>query len=95
MAFREVNPATIPLEAITWDEIGEAHPRARLLAHVRIGPVDMHLEAWQVEMTEDEQVSVDYPDAFQAMCEREDCFAFQTLLLDGREYVLFAAAYGA
>ncbi|WP_062120406.1 hypothetical protein [Aureimonas sp. AU40] len=101
MAFR-LNPPRIPLDKLVWDEIGEDdNPRSRLLAHIEIGPVSLHLEAWEVTERDDgngsEQVAVegsartDDLDRLQTMM---DC-AFTTLDMNGRSYVLVATPYGS
>lgn len=97
------DPPYILLEDLNWDEIGaESDPKARLLAHIRIAGLDMHLEAWEVEY-------VDHPDGLQVQCAKEaslsaDSFdklcammdsSFVTTEIDGREYVLVATPYGA
>lgn len=95
MAFR-LDAPTIPLDQIQWDEIGEKDPKERLLAHVRIGNLDMHLEAR--EITEDEengwQTTKCYPDDHGTLCNMSDVPAFQTLMIGEREYFLFALPFG-
>lgn len=97
MAFRQ-DPPTIPMHLIQWQETGdETNPKARLLAHIKIGDVDMHLEAWEV-----------YDDVVLGQCAvgasmREDDHAalcdimggaFTTTEIGGRTYVLVATPYG-
>lgn len=93
-----LNPPTMHLDQLVWDETGhEEDPRARLLTHIRIGPVDMHLEAWEVAY-DDEGLQVATPATY-----RVDDFdtltgimetAFRTLEIEGREYALIATPYG-
>lgn len=97
MAFRFEAP-TIPLDALQWDDIGEAEdPKARLLAHICIGPLNMHLEAWAItEDGEGIQAVVSESsrtDDFDRMCTMMDC-TFQTVEIEGREYFLIATPYG-
>lgn len=92
MAFRTDAP-TIPLSDLQWDAIGEHDPKSRLLAHIRIGSLDMHLEAREIAAGTDMQQTIDYPEDHEAMSGIADC-AFETLEIDGREYFLFALPYG-
>lgn len=92
------NPPTILLESIVWDETGEDDdPRARLLAHIRIGPLDMHLEAWAVDRDESgvqhALESTMRADDFNSLCLMMDT-SFITVEIDGRDYVLVATPYG-
>lgn len=95
MAFSLDSP-TIPLDEIRWDDISqEAGAGTRLLAHIRIGCLDMHLEAREVAVDRDGlQTTVEYPDDHAAMSAISESF-FQTLEINGREYFLFALPYGA
>lgn len=94
--FRTDAP-TIPLKDLQWEEIGEeGDPSSRLLAHIRIGSLDMHLEAWEVENRSRPQVAkagsmrkVD----LELLIEIMDCY-FRTITIEGREYVLVATPYG-
>ncbi|MBD9544318.1 hypothetical protein IB276_33265 [Ensifer sp. ENS04] len=97
MVFRTDAP-TIELDQLVWDETGhEEDPRARLCTHIKIGPIDMHLEAWEVSYdTEGFQVAtpatyrVDDFDTLIGMMESD----FRTLEIEGREYALIATPYG-
>lgn len=93
MAFA-IEPPTIPLEAIKWDEIGEEDKGARLLAHIRIGTLDMHLEARAVDPTADCQTLLEYDEDLDRMNGIAGDVAFETLEINGRDYVLFALPYG-
>lgn len=92
MAFRK-DPPTISFDQIQWDEIGEEDPKTRMLAHVRIGDLDMHLEARQVIEDEEGQNTLEYQDDYERLIGISDV-AFQTTIIDGREYLLFALPYG-
>lgn len=97
MAHRQ-DPPTIPLDQLDWLQTGEDHdPGARLLAHIRIGDLDMHLEAWAVEGGEDtRQFAVDSSmrsDAFDSLSEMMEC-SFTTAEIEGRDYFLIATPYG-
>lgn len=92
-----MNPPTIPLEALTWDQIGDDDdPANRLLTTIRIGPLFMHLEAVEVVPN--------FHDAYDAKFEGRDNYlqtlmdleetTFQTLQIDGRWYVLWATPFG-
>lgn len=93
-----LTPPTIPLESIQWDATGEEHdPSARLLAHIRIGRLNMHLEAWAVERDEAgvqrALESTMRADDFNSLCLMMDT-SFITVEIDGRDYVLVATPYG-
>lgn len=92
------DPPSIDLMAITWDETGmEADPAARLLAHIQIGPVNMHLEAWAVTDNEEgEQVGLPESWRDQELDQLQGWMetAFDTVEINGREYVLIATPYG-
>jgi hypothetical protein len=94
MAFSLDNAPTIDLDQLVWDEIGIDDPRARLLAHIRIGPVDMHLEAWEVTHTDGCWVAREHPHIVEKLQDMEET-DFRTLEIDGRHYVLHATPYGA
>lgn len=96
MAFRK-DPPAIPMHLIQWQDTGdETNPKARLLAHIRIGDVDMHLEAWEVfEVPEIGQCAVGASmrdDDHAALCDMMGG-AFTTTEIDGRSYVLVATPY--
>jgi hypothetical protein len=94
MAFRR-DPPTIKLEDLQWEAIGEKEPQHRLLAHIQIGTLSMHLEAREVyEDEEGLQRSYEYDDDLERLHAITDC-AFETIIIDGREYFLFAVPYGA
>jgi hypothetical protein len=93
MAYRTDAPA-IELAAIAWDKIGETDPANRMLAHIRIAGLDMHLEARQVEYDGDgNQGIVDFSDDYDHLSAMCDC-AFTTVEIEGREYLLYATPYG-
>lgn len=97
MAFRQ-DPPTIPLELLQWDETGgEGDPQARLLAHIQIGDLSMHLEAWAVTKdAEGHQRATPATlrgDDFDLLCDMMDC-QFTTIAIDGRDYILIATPYG-
>lgn len=97
MAFL-TNPPTMPIGLIHWDEIGEEPDlKARLLGHIRIGNLDMHLEAWAVtrdaEGIQTADPATQRIDDFDALCNMMDT-SFQTIDIDGRGYILVATPYG-
>ena len=97
MTFRN-DPPTIHAGTLQWDECGhESDLSARLLSHVRIAGLDMHLEAWAVEDDGDGvQQAVETTmrgDAFGTICDIMDT-DFETVTINGREYVLIATPYG-
>lgn len=100
MSFRLTAPS-IPLDAIEWTPTGDASdPAARLLAHIRIGSLDMHLEAWEVDRSQHsigdmQEVRAESrrADDFDTLCGMMDC-TFETIMIAGREYVLVAVPYG-
>jgi hypothetical protein len=95
MAFREY-PPSLPLDQITWDLIGEEDPATRLLAHIRIGGLDMHLEAYQVTTDANGcQTTLEHPDYHGTMAGMNDVGSFQTLEINGRDYFICALPYGA
>lgn len=91
------NSPSIDASKITWEPAaGEGNPRARLLSHIRVCGLDMHLEAWEVEydgdlqnVTEDSGRSDDFLNISGMM----DC-SFETVEIEGREYFLIATPYG-
>ena len=94
MAFRLDTPAAISLADIAWDDISDLQGSGtRLLAHIRIGGLDMHLEAR--EMTEDTggQTTVEYPEDHERMCDIAGC-AFQALMMNDRAYFVYALPFG-
>jgi hypothetical protein len=95
MVFR-LDAPTIPLDQIQWDEIGEdGDPKQRLLAHVRIGSLDMHLEAREIDTDGDGyQTTKCYSDDHDTLCNMSDVPSFQTLMINEREYFLFALPFG-
>lgn len=94
MAFR-ADPPEIKLVDIIWDQIGEDEPTTRLLAHIRIAGVDMHLEAREVTIDrEGFQTTLEYPDDHGALCNMSDTAGFTTAEIDGREYFIYALPYG-
>lgn len=97
MTFQQ-DPPTIPLDSLKWDAIGfGSDPHSRLLAHIRIGSLDMHLEAWEIDQEEEDcqevKASTLRADDFERLCAMMDS-TFQTIEIDGREYVLVATPYG-
>jgi hypothetical protein len=89
MTYNLNAPNIVPV----WTEIGETDPKSRLLAHIRIAGVDMHLEAREVAYDGDLQTTVDYPDDHDALCNIAGG-AVTTATIDGREYFLFALPFG-
>ena len=92
------NPPSLPIGLLQWDETGVEHdPKARLLSHIRIGDLDMHLEAWAVTRDAEGVQCADpasmRSDDFDALCNMMDC-SFTTTEIDGREYILVATPYG-
>lgn len=81
-----------------WENIGnDDAPEARLLAHIEINGMSLHLEAIEVEIDDDDyQVAVDpaWEDTFQA---HYSAFggdgAFTTTTINGRTYALFASPF--
>lgn len=93
MAFK-TNPPTIRFDQLEWDKIGTLDPAHRMLAHIRIGDLDMHLEAREVTIDRYGcQTTLEYPSDHGSMCEIADA-VFKTTMIDGREYFLFALPFG-
>lgn len=93
MAFRTNPPQILPGD-IHWDAVGqEPDTLTRLLAHIRVCGLDMHLEAREVVYEDDMQTTKEYPDDHDAMCSIADT-TFTTIEIGGREYFLFALPYG-
>lgn len=91
MTYNLNAPNIVPV----WTEIGETDPKSRLLAHIRIAGVDMHLEAREVADDDDQQTTIDYPEDHDALCNMSGSGgALTTATIDGREYVLFALPFG-
>lgn len=85
---------TIPLAHIHWEAIDGADARHRLLAVIQIGPLNMHLEAWQIDADLDVQGTIERSDAFDQIGTVMECDRFVTLEIDGREYFIIATPYG-
>lgn len=93
MAHRS-DPPTIRFDQLQWQKIGDEDKAHRMLAHIRIGDLDMHLEAREVAQDhEGNQTTLEYPDDHEALCNLADA-NFTTTIIDGREYFLFALPYG-
>lgn len=98
MPFSLTSPQ-IPLDKIEWDATGtDVDPRARLVAHIRIGPLDMHLEAWELE-PDDGNIQAVSPaswrsEGFDTIADVMEC-KFQPIDIDGRAYFLIATPYSA
>lgn len=93
MTYRN-NPPTIRLEDLIWDEIGEEdNPRSRLLSHIRIGDLDMHLEAREIDQTQEFQTTISCPESTERLQAIEEV-EFTTTDINGREYIMFALPYG-
>lgn len=92
------SPPSIPLDALQWEENGpDKDPKARLYHHIRVAGVDMHLEAWEVELDDKgnqiaraESIRAFDFDTMQTMM---DC-QFETVTINDREYFLIAVPYG-
>lgn len=90
MAFRTDAPI-LPLDSLQWDDtLGNGKI---LLAHFRIGPLDMHLNAHEVEHDADgnqEMHDGDF-DALYSLSGAQEPFC--TLDIKGRAYIVFAHPY--
>lgn len=86
----------LPVEAFTWEEIGEEDPKSRLFAQLRIGDCWFHVDARQVVDDPDGfQTVLDYPDDFEKCQDMTDNSRFMTLTVDGRDYFVFILPHGA
>lgn len=72
---------TIPLEALDWEDPGE--DGSQLVTSIRIGHLYMHLEAFEVG-------TLSIADTIAAHFECD----FQTIEINGRDYVLIATPFG-
>ena len=98
MTYSNTSPR-IPLEALKWNPCGpDDDPDCRLLAHINIAGLDMHLEAWEIDQDDHDFQSVREEtmrsDDFDTLASIMDC-RFETITIDEREYVLVATPYGA
>lgn len=94
------NPPTIPLESIEWEPTGdEDDVNARLSAHIRIGPCDMHIEALAVECDPSNFQTVSASSFRQEIVEAlyadNDVSQFRTVQINGREYLFYITPFAA
>ena len=83
----------IPNKPIVWEQTGEEeNPRSRLHASVHLFGVFMHLEAWEVREYDTpeyhSQEVVAYTTDFDPLYELCGVAAFETLEIEGRQYVV-------
>ncbi|PZR92054.1 MAG: hypothetical protein DI537_14610 [Stutzerimonas stutzeri] len=97
MAFR-LEPPAIKLDQIQWDAVGdddaEKEARLRLLAHIQIAGVDMHLEARAVDPDADIQQLLVFDEDLQKLSAVAGDVSFETVMIGERDYVIFALPYG-
>jgi hypothetical protein len=100
----ETNFTAITINPYAWQETGPDgpddedgyDPRARLLTEITINGLPMHLEAIAVRNHDDEgQIAdnADFAREVEAYQNLQDT-AFQTTIIDGREYILIATPHG-
>lgn len=116
MAFRTDAP-TIPLEALEWDAIGDPEDEldsnewlglpppsihSILNAHIRIGPLDMHLTAIEIHSDKGgDWLAMDSRCGSRPkqLADLEGVDIFQMIQIERggvvRDYVLYATPYGA
>tara|TARA_Y100000310_G_scaffold93212_2_gene90764 strand:+ start:2741 stop:3040 length:300 start_codon:yes stop_codon:yes gene_type:complete len=86
--------------AIAWEAVGDDNPDSRLLATVQIGPCPFHLEAWQIQPPQPPHMlqipAADHIDDMHLDAAAEAFGAdgpFQTLPIDGKEYLVFMSPF--
>jgi len=97
-----LHPPHIAAEALIWAASGpKEDSTARLLSTINVAGVQMHLEAFAVDVESDEQAFVKLPaDAEFDFSDEEHALytlnetAMQTVTLNGRDYLLVAYPYG-
>ena len=92
MVYRSNTPNIHPV----WEETGpEEDMKQRLMAHMRVSGLDMHLEAVEVENVDGFTVPKwdAYKDQIATLESMNEC-AFQTTEIGGRTYVIIATPYG-
>jgi hypothetical protein len=94
------NPLMIEGDTIDWRPVGEGmdadNPRCRLKANLEIGQVSMHLEALQVDEDRSRILGIN-PEIDHMIC---GIYAttgadkpFETIVIEGKHYVLLATPY--
>ena len=87
---------SVPMEQITWDEIGhQSDPSARLATRLEIGGYPLYLEALAVTEDENGIKTADYEDRQDDLeaLEGMENGRFMTTEMKGRDYVIFALPY--
>ena len=90
--------AVLKWEDLDWTDTSEKEgERTRLLAHISIGPYDMHLEAYEVKRDKEGMLrTVDFTEdldkVFDGLTGEGE---WSVTIIDGREYILLAQPYGA
>jgi len=90
------SPTIVPAD-IPWQEVGyDDNLRCRLLATITVAGVDMHLEALEVTTDEFGVHEAVYSERTSLIRDLEDHegTAFQTVEIEGREYILYAVPHG-
>lgn len=100
MASSATSP-NIPVESIQWRDAGKiSDPKGRLLAHIKIAGVDMHLEAIAVRYVRHRQIAFETSNRRVFLTEMREHLApnghdFEIVQIGARKYVLFASPYFA
>lgn len=85
----------IPLEDIQWQDVScDEPPGTRLLSTIQIGTMNMHLEAWRVEVQDGVQIAPGNEERYDCLYEAVGAARhFTTIEIDGRDYILVATPY--
>jgi hypothetical protein len=89
-------PPVVPLAALTWRDSSEKADRSRLLTTIQIGPVKLHLEAYLAEESDTsiQEFAGDFGDTADKVYDAIGADgAWETVVIEGREYVLIATPF--
>jgi hypothetical protein len=82
------------IDNVSWEQVGTTDPATRLLATIYVMGCPLHLEARQVGQNDDGQTFAEYEGDYDALRRLYgDADDFTTVMIDGREYILFAVPF--
>lgn len=90
------DPPTIALDAIQWRDSSENGDKSRLLGTIRLGDVDLHVEAYESTIDDEgvQQFRGSYGESADEVYAAIGCSgAWYTATIEGREYVLIATPF--
>jgi hypothetical protein len=82
------------IDNVPWEQVGTNDPATHLLATIYVMGCPMHLEARQVGQNEDGQTFLEREGDYDALSRLYGVWDdFTTVMIDGREYILFAVPF--